>query len=65
MGQKLIHIYEIVTEKMGLQGRLEFARRTGITMNEAARITDTEELVQRFKQEAVYIYEKMTKSDGK
>lgn len=62
MGEKLIRIYEIVTEKIGLQGRLEFARRTGISMNEAARIADTEELVQRFKQEAGYIYDKMIKN---
>jgi len=62
MGEKLILIYEIITEKTGLQGRLEFARRTGMSRNEAARTADTEELVQRFKQEAGYIYEKMMKN---
>jgi len=62
MGERLIRIYEIVTEKIGLQGRLELASRTGISMNEAARIKDTEELVQKFKQEAGYIYEKLMKN---
>lgn len=59
MGERLVRIYEIVTERIGLQGRLELASRTGISMNEAARIKDTEELVEKFKQEAGLIYEKM------
>ncbi len=63
MGERLIRIYEIVTEKIGLQGRLELARRTGMSMNEAARIKDTEELIEQFKKEAGDIYEKMMKNE--
>jgi hypothetical protein len=62
MGEKLIRIYEIVTEKIGLQGRMELASRTGVSMNEAARIKDTEELIEKFKKEAGSIYEKMVKN---
>lgn len=63
MGERLIRIYEIVTEKIGLQGRLELASRTGISMTEAARIKDTEELIETFKKEAGDIYEKMMKNE--
>ncbi len=63
MGERLIRIYEIVTEKIGLPGRLELASRTGISMNEAARIKDTEELIEQFKKEAGDIYEKMMKNE--
>ncbi len=59
MGERLIRIYEIVTERIGLRGRLELASRTGISMTEAARIKDTEELIERFKKEAGDIYEKL------
>jgi hypothetical protein len=63
MGERLIRIYEIVTEKIGLQGRLELASRTGISMTEAARIKDTEELIEKFKKEAGDIYEKFMKKE--
>jgi hypothetical protein len=63
MGERLIRIYEIVTEKIGLQGRLELASRTGISMTEAGRIKDTEELIEQFKKEAGDIYEKLMKNE--
>lgn len=63
MGERLIRIYEIVTEKIGLQGRLELASRTGISMTEAGRIKDTEELIEKFKKEAGDIYEKLMKNE--
>ncbi len=61
MGEKLVRIIEIVTEKIGLQGRLELANRTGISMSQAHDIEDTEELVDRFKYAANEIYENSLK----
>lgn len=61
MGERLVRIYEIVAEKLGLKGRLELANRTGIPMSRAAEIEDTEELVERFKAEAGDIYEEAMK----
>lgn len=49
MGERLVRIYEIVTEQAGLQGRMELARKTGISMVQAASEKDTEELLSKFK----------------
>ncbi|NPU84470.1 MAG: hypothetical protein HPY65_08260 [Syntrophaceae bacterium] len=57
MGEKLVCIYELVTEKIGLHGRLELAVKTGISMSQAAEVDDTEELVNKFKDAASDVYE--------
>ncbi|HOI73706.1 MAG TPA: hypothetical protein PLO63_06100 [Syntrophales bacterium] len=57
MGEKLVRIYELVTEKTGLKGRLELAVRTGISLSQAVDVEDTEELVHRFKHAASDIYD--------
>jgi hypothetical protein len=65
MGEKLVRIYEIVTEKIGLKGRLALAAKTGVSMTQAAEMEDTEELVNKFKYAANDVYEehqKMTRS---
>lgn len=49
MAEKLVRIYEIVTEQAGLPGRMELARRTGYSMVQAAATRDTEELLSKFK----------------
>jgi hypothetical protein len=57
VGEKLVCIYELVTEKIGLKGRLELAIKTGIPLSQAALLDDTEELVHQFKNAASDIYE--------
>ncbi len=57
VGEKLVRIYELVTEKTGLHGRLELAVKTGISMSKAVEVEDTEELVHRFKNAASDVYE--------
>ncbi len=49
MGEKLVRIFEIVTEQAGLSGRLELANRTGITMKQAIAMKDTDDLLNRLK----------------
>jgi hypothetical protein len=49
MGEKLVRIFEIVQEQSGLKGRMELATRSGISLNRATQIKDTEELVKRMK----------------
>jgi len=49
MAEKLVRIYEVVTEQAGLQGRMELAQKTGFSMNQAASAKDTEELLSKFK----------------
>ena len=63
MGEKLVRIYEIVTEKIGLKGRLELASKTGISMSQAAEIEDTEELINKFKYAASDVYEENQKNN--
>lgn len=58
MGEKLLRIFEIVTEQAGLQGRLELASRTGVTMGQASAMKDTDELVSKFKSVAGDILDK-------
>ncbi|MFB3925066.1 MAG: hypothetical protein ACE14T_03350 [Syntrophales bacterium] len=57
MGEKLLRIFEIVTEQTGLKGRLELASMTGISMKEAMTLKDTEDLVNKFKYAATDVYE--------
>jgi hypothetical protein len=58
MGEKLIRIFEIVQEHAGLKGRMALATRTGISLNRAGQIKDTEEVVKRMKDVASSILEK-------
>jgi hypothetical protein len=62
MGEKLVRIFEIVTEKIGLKGRFELANKTGVSMNQAINVEDTEELINIFKQAANDIYENSQKN---
>jgi hypothetical protein len=58
MGEKLIRIFEIVQEQAGLRGRMELATRTGISLNRAIVMKDTEDVVKRMKDVAGSILEK-------
>lgn len=58
MGEKLMRIFEIVSEQAGLKGRMELATRTGISLNRATQMKDTDELVKRMKQMASSILDK-------
>ena len=49
MGAKLGKIYDIVTNKKGYEGRMQFAQKTGISKTKALKIKDTEEIVRKFK----------------
>jgi hypothetical protein len=58
MGEKLVRIFEIVTEQAGLQGRLELASRTGISLKQAAAVKDSEDLLTKLKAAASEILDK-------
>lgn len=58
MGEKLVRIFEIVTEQSGLKGRMELATRTGISLIQAAQIKDTDEIVKKMKETASSILNK-------
>ena len=58
MGEKLVRIFEIVNEQAGLRGRMELATRTGISLNRATQMKDTDELVKRMKEMASSVLEK-------
>jgi len=49
MGAKLGKIYDIVTNKKGYEGRMQFAQKTGVSKNKALKIKDTEDIVRKFK----------------
>ena len=49
MGKQLERIYEIVTQKAGLDARMNLASKTGVSKSKAAEIPDTDELVNKFK----------------
>ncbi|HVO67590.1 MAG TPA: hypothetical protein VMT12_14020 [Syntrophales bacterium] len=58
MGEKLVRIFEIVTEQAGFKGRLELANKVGMTMAQAAEMKDTDELVKKLKAAASEIIDK-------
>ncbi len=58
MGEKLVRIFEIVMEQAGLRGRMELATKTGISLNMAAQLKDTDELVNKMKEVASLILER-------
>jgi len=64
MGERLVRIFEIVTEQAGVKGRLALASKTGISMTQAAEMEDTEELVNKFKYAASDVYEAHHKETG-
>ena len=49
MGITIARIYDIITEKKGYEGRLQFAQKTGISKNKAIKIKDSEENIRKFK----------------
>jgi hypothetical protein len=49
MGVKLGKIYDIVTNKKGYEGRMQFAQKTGVSKIKALKIKDTDEIVRKFK----------------
>ncbi len=49
MGKQLERIYEIVTQKAGLDARMNLASKTGVSKSKASKIPDTDELVNKFK----------------
>ena len=49
MGVKLGKIYDIVTNKKGYEGRMQFAQKIGVSKNKALKIKDTDEIVRKFK----------------
>jgi hypothetical protein len=58
MGEKLVRIFEIVTEQAGFKGRLALASKTGISMTQAAEMKDTEEMINKLKAAAGEILDK-------
>jgi hypothetical protein len=49
MGKQLAYIYEIVTQKAGLNARMQLASKTGISKKKAYETPDTDELVNKLK----------------
>ena len=49
MGVKLGKIYDLVADKRGYEGRMQFAQKTGVSKNKALKIKDTEEIMRKFK----------------
>ncbi len=58
MGEKLVRIFEVVQDQTGLKGRMELATRTGISLNKATQMKDTEDLIKKMKDIASSILEK-------
>jgi hypothetical protein len=52
MGDILVKMYDIVTNKAGFDGRLKFAEKIGIPKTKAAEVEDTSELVAKGKKAA-------------
>ena len=49
MGDLLVRIYDVVTQKGGFEGRLHFAEKVKVSKNKAAEVDDSPELVDKFK----------------
>ena len=49
MGKQLERIYEIVTQKAGLNARMKLSAKTGVSKSKASEMPDTEELINKFK----------------
>jgi len=48
MGEKIVKIYELVTDKAGLEARMELAKRSGVPRSKAAQVEDKDELLEKF-----------------
>lgn len=55
MGAVLLEIYEIVTNRTGMKGRMRLAVKTGISRLRATEIEDDQETVAKFKRAATEI----------
>jgi phosphoribosyl-ATP pyrophosphohydrolase len=55
MGAKLQQVYDLVTQKAGLKGRMRLAVRTGVSKIKAATMEDTDKVLKKFKAEATEI----------
>ncbi len=49
MGNILSKIYKIIETEGGVQARLKFAQKTGVSQNQAKTIEDKSEYIERFK----------------
>jgi len=49
MGDVLSKIYKIIETEGGVQLRLKFAQKTGVSQNQAKTIEDKQEYIERFK----------------
>lgn len=58
MGEKMVRIFEIVTEQAGLQGRMKLATKMGFSLNQAVHMKDSDELVLKMKEIASTILDK-------
>ena len=52
MGDFIVKMYDIVTNKAGFDGRLKFAEKIGIPKNKAADVKETPELLDKCKKVA-------------
>ncbi len=55
MGAKLEQIYDLVTKKAGLKGRMRLAVKTGVSRIKAAEQEDTDKVLAKFKSAATDI----------
>ena len=63
MGEIIVKMYDVITQRAGYEGRLKFAEKIGIPRNKAAQIEDTPDLVAKCAKEAsaiigqdIYVY---------
>jgi hypothetical protein len=52
MGEKLLAIFDLVTQKAGTNARMQLAERTGVSRIKAAEMEDTDTILKQFKAEA-------------
>jgi len=52
MGDKLLEIFDVVTQKAGFDGRMELAEKTGFSKNKAADEEDSPENIMKLKEAA-------------
>ena len=49
MGDILVKMYEVITQKAGYEGRLKFAEKVGVSKNKAPELEDSLELIEKWK----------------
>ena len=52
MGEKLLAIFDLVTQKAGTNARMLLAEKTGVSRVKAAEMEDTDTILKQFKAEA-------------